>query len=67
MTNMGKHIPVLLNETISGLSIKPDGIYIDLTVGRGGHSGEILKKLKKGHLYAFDQDEEAIIESQKYL
>ena len=67
MTNMGKHIPVLLNETISGLSIKPDGIYIDLTVGRGGHSGEILKKLKKGHLYAFDQDKEAIIESQKYL
>ena len=67
MTNMGKHIPVLLNETIFGLNIKPDGIYIDLTVGRGGHSGEILKQLKTGHLYAFDQDEEAIIESQKYL
>ena len=67
MTNMGKHIPVLLNETISGLNIKPDGIYVDLTVGRGGHSGEILKKLKNGHLYAFDQDEEAIIESRKYL
>ena len=64
---MGKHIPVLLGETISGLNIKPDGIYVDLTVGRGGHSGEILKKLKKGHLYAFDQDEEAIIESKKYL
>ena len=67
MTNMGKHIPVLLNETISGLNIKPDGIYVDLTVGRGGHSGEILKQLKTGHLYAFDQDEEAIVESQKYL
>ncbi len=67
MTNMGKHIPVLLNETISGLNVKPDGIYVDLTVGRGGHSGEILKKLKNGHLYAFDQDEEAIIESRKYL
>ena len=67
MTNMGKHIPVLLHETISGLNIKPDGIYVDLTVGRGGHSGEILKKLKRGHLYAFDQDEEAIIESRKYL
>ena len=67
MINMGKHIPVLLNETISGLNIKPDGIYVDLTVGRGGHSGEILKKLTKGHLYCFDQDEEAIIESQKYL
>ena len=64
---MGKHIPVLLGETISGLNVKPDGIYVDLTVGRGGHSGEILKKLKKGHLYAFDQDEEAIIESKKYL
>ena len=64
---MGKHIPVLLNETISGLNIKPDGIYVDLTVGRGGHSGEILKQLKTGHLYAFDQDEEAIVESQKYL
>ena len=40
---MGKHIPVLLNETITGLNIKPDGIYMDLTLGRGGHSGEILK------------------------
>ena len=64
---MGKHIPVLLNETISGLSIKPDGIYVDLTVGRGGHSGEILKKLKTGHLYCVDQDIDAINESEKYL
>ena len=64
---MGKHIPVLLNETIAGLNIKPDGIYIDLTLGRGGHSGEILKKLTKGHLYGVDQDQEAINESQKYL
>ena len=64
---MGKHIPVLLNETIAGLNIKPDGIYIDLTLGRGGHSGEILKKLNKGHLYGVDQDQEAIDESQKYL
>ena len=64
---MGKHIPVLLNETIAGLNIKPDGIYIDLTLGRGGHSGEILKKLKNGHLYGVDQDQEAIDESQKYL
>ena len=67
MTNMGKHIPVLLNETIAGLNIKPDGIYIDLTLGRGGHSGEILKKLKSGHLYGVDQDQEAIDESRKYL
>ena len=64
---MGKHIPVLLNETIAGLSIKPDGIYVDLTLGRGGHSGEILKRLTKGHLYGVDQDQEAIDESQKYL
>ena len=64
---MGKHIPVLLNETITGLNIKPDGIYVDLTLGRGGHSGEILKKLQKGHLYGVDQDEVAIEESRRYL
>ena len=64
---MGKHIPVLLNETITGLNIKPDGIYMDLTLGRGGHSGEILKRLNKGHLYGVDQDIEAINESEKYL
>ena len=64
---MGKHIPVLLNETISGLNIKPYGTYIDLTVGRGGHSGEILKRLSKGHLYCVDQDITAIKESEEYL
>ncbi len=64
---MGKHIPVLLNPTIDGLNIKPDGIYIDLTLGRGGHSGEILKRLTSGHLYGVDQDQEAIDESRKYL
>ena len=64
---MGKHNPVLLNETITGLNIKPDGIYVDLTLGRGGHSGEILKKLQKGHLYGVDQDEVAIEESRRYL
>lgn len=57
---MNKHIPVLLNETIEGLNIKPDGIYVDLTFGRGGHSSEALKRLKTGHLIAFDKDEEAI-------
>ena len=67
MSNMGKHIPVLLPETISGLNIKPDGIYVDLTLGRGGHSGEILKRLTTGHLYGVDQDQEAIVESKKYL
>ena len=66
-TNMGKHIPVLLNETIAGLYIKPDGIYVDMTLGRGGHSGEILKKLDKGHLYGIDQDQTAIDESERYL
>ena len=66
-TNMGKHIPVLLEQTITGLNIKPDGIYVDLTLGRGGHSGEILKKLRNGHLYGVDQDQEAIEESEIYL
>lgn len=57
---MSKHIPVLLNETIEGLNVKPDGIYVDLTFGRGGHSSEILKRLTSGRLIAFDKDEEAI-------
>lgn len=60
---MGKHIPVLLNETIQGLNVKEDGLYLDLTIGRGGHSSKILKKLTSGHLIGFDQDEEAIQES----
>ena len=65
---MNKHIPVLLNETIEGLNIKPDGIYVDLTFGRGGHSSEVLKRLKTGHLIAFDKDEEAIkIAKEKFL
>lgn len=54
------HVPVLLNESIDGLDIKPDGIYIDITFGGGGHSKEILRRLgKKGHLYSFDQDPDA--------
>ena len=61
---MGNHIPVLLNETIAGLNIKPDGIYLDLTIGRGGHSSVILSKLEDGFLYGVDQDQEAIDESQ---
>ena len=64
---MSKHIPVLLNETIEGLNINPDGIYVDLTLGRGGHSKEILKRLKNGRLIAFDKDETAIEESRKNL
>lgn len=54
------HVPVLLNESIDGLAIKPDGIYVDVTFGGGGHSKEILRRLgKKGHLYSFDQDPDA--------
>ena len=64
---MEEHIPVLLNEVIEGLNIKPSGIYLDLTVGRGGHSSEILSRLKSGRLICVDQDEEAIIASNERL
>ena len=54
------HIPVLLRESVDGLAIKPDGVYIDVTFGGGGHSREILGRLgKKGRLYSFDQDADA--------
>ena len=54
------HVPVLLQESVDGLDIKPDGIYVDVTFGGGGHSREILNRLgKNGHLYSFDQDEDA--------
>ena len=54
------HVPVLLQESIDGLDIKPDGVYVDVTFGGGGHSKEILRRLgKNGHLYGFDQDEDA--------
>lgn len=61
------HYSVLLNESIEGLNIKPDGIYVDCTLGYGGHSEQILKRLDKGFLYSFDQDEEAIKYSQERL
>ncbi len=54
------HIPVLLNETITGLDIKENGIYVDCTAGGGGHSGEILKHLTTGKLISIDQDPDAI-------
>ena len=55
------HIPAMLAETIEGLNIKPDGVYVDVTLGGGGHSREILKHLEQnGTLYSLDQDEEAI-------
>jgi len=56
---MEYHNPVLLNECIEGLNIKPTGIYVDVTFGGGGHSKLILKNLKGGKLFAFDQDENA--------
>jgi len=62
-----KHYSVMLNESIDGLNIKSDGIYVDATLGYGGHSSEILKRLTAGHLYCFDQDEEAIEYSKKQL
>ena len=58
---MDYHNPVLLQESVDGLNIKPDGIYVDVTFGGGGHSREILSRLgENGRLYAFDQDEDAI-------
>lgn len=57
---MAYHVPVLLRESIDGLDIKPNGVYVDLTFGGGGHSTEILKHLSNGKLFAFDQDEEAL-------
>lgn len=62
-----RHIPVLLNECIEGLDIKPDGIYLDCTLGGGGHSLEIVKRLTTGHLYAVDKDIEAINSAKQKL
>lgn len=62
-----KHFSVMLESSIDGLNIKSDGIYVDATLGYGGHSSEILKRLKNGHLYAFDQDMEAIESSKERL
>ena len=59
-TAQGYHVPVLLDESVSGLDIKPGGVYVDLTFGGGGHSREILRRLPEGaHLYSFDQDADA--------
>ncbi len=59
------HVPVMLKECLEGLNIKPDGIYVDVTFGGGGHSREILEQLTTGKLYAFDQDADAKAESKK--
>lgn len=58
---MEYHNPVLLKESVDGLNIKPDGVYVDVTFGGGGHAREILSRLgEKGKLFAFDQDEDAL-------
>ena len=61
------HVPVLLNESIDGLNVKPGGIYVDVTFGGGGHSREMLRRLGtgKGHLYGFDQDAECRAQQQR--
>lgn len=60
VTAPGYHVPVLLKESVDGLQINPEGIYVDVTFGGGGHSREILSRLgPKGHLYSFDQDADA--------
>ncbi|MCO6162316.1 16S rRNA (cytosine(1402)-N(4))-methyltransferase RsmH [Flavobacterium sp. NRK F7] len=61
MMSMEYHNPVLLKETVDGLNIKPDGVYVDVTFGGGGHSREIMSRLgENGKLIAFDQDEDAL-------
>jgi 16S rRNA (cytosine1402-N4)-methyltransferase len=60
MSNLPYHIPVMLHESVDSLDILPEGIYVDATFGAGGHSKPIIEKLNaKGHLYAFDQDDDA--------
>ena len=68
MSTESYHIPAMLKETIEGLAIKPNGVYVDVTFGGGGHSRAILERMKEegqrteeeGHLYSFDQDKDAL-------
>lgn len=62
-----KHLPVMLWECIDGLNVKEDGIYVDCTLGGGGHSLEIVKKLKTGRLICIDKDADAILASAERL
>ena len=62
-----KHTPVLLNECLEGLNINPEGIYVDGTLGGGGHSGEILKRLTTGKLIAFDKDDDVLSTTKEKL
>lgn len=70
MEKMEYHNPVLLKETVDGLDIRPDGVYVDVTFGGGGHSREIMKRLgANGRLFAFDQDEDAqanVIDDERF-
>ena len=61
------HYSVLLNETIEALSVKPDGIYVDGTLGGAGHAYQVCKRLTSGHFYGIDQDEAAIVTAGKRL
>ena len=66
MSEQFEHVSVLLQESVDGLAIKPDGIYVDGTFGRGGHSRLILSQLgENGRLYSIDRDPQAIAEAQK--
>lgn len=62
-----KHVSVLLHETVDSLNVKPNGIYVDGTLGRAGHAKYLISKLTAGHLYAFDKDEQALEESKNNL
>ncbi|MDD9147164.1 16S rRNA (cytosine(1402)-N(4))-methyltransferase RsmH [Sporolactobacillus sp. CQH2019] len=64
---MFEHITVLKHEAVDGLAVKPDGVYLDCTLGGGGHSEEIVKRLRNGRLYAFDQDQEALDAAEQRL
>ena len=65
-TSGGEHLPVLLDEAVRALAIRPDGFYIDGTFGRGGHSQRILDTLdERGRLLAFDKDDEAIVAARQ--
>ena len=67
MTAQFEHVSVLMDETIDALDIKPEGIYMDGTFGRGGHSGQILARLsEQGRLQAIDQDPQAIKAAEKF-
>ena len=62
-----KHIPIMLKDCLDGLDIKPNGIYVDATIGGAGHSSEILKKLKQGILIGIDKDDDALKSSKERL